>query len=51
MSNRSVDVTDESDSGSPMNLSREDDNVKRTWYRTTFFQTTVVGLAAFAAPG
>ncbi|TVY91998.1 UNC93-like protein [Lachnellula willkommii] len=35
----------------PTHIADENDNAKRTWYRTTFFQTTVVGLAAFAAPG
>ncbi|KAF8866242.1 DUF895 domain membrane protein [Acephala macrosclerotiorum] len=31
--------------------STHDAPFKRTWYRTTFFQATVVGLATFAAPG
>lgn len=29
----------------------ENINTKRTWYRTVFFQATVIGLCAFFAPG
>lgn len=36
---------------SSSSTSTDEAHFKRTWYRTTFFQATVVGLAAFAAPG
>jgi hypothetical protein len=35
----------------PSEAPTEQPPFKRTWYRTTFFNATIVGLAAFAAPG
>jgi hypothetical protein len=39
------------DSNTPSSSSIAQEPFKKTYYRTTFFQATIVGLAAFAAPG